>query len=75
MEPINPDTRKKVYWEMFILLLTVICTFIIPLAVVFKKDSSTGMMIFDIIITIFFGLDIFLNFNTAYEEKKAVNHR
>jgi CRP-like cAMP-binding protein len=72
MEPINPDTRKKVYWEMFILLLTVICTFIIPLAVVFKKDSSTGMMIFDIIITIFFGLDIFLNFNTAYEEKRQL---
>lgn len=36
MEPINPDTRKKIYWEMFILLLTILCTFIMPLAVVFK---------------------------------------
>ena len=70
MKPISPDSEKKIFWEMFILFLTILCTFILPLSVVFNYASSAGMLIFDILVTLFFAVDIFFNFNTAYEEKR-----
>ncbi len=70
MKTINPDSEKKIFWELFILLLTVLCTFILPLSVVFNRGDSAAMVIFDILVTIFFSVDIYLNFHTAYEEKR-----
>ncbi|MDC7221010.1 MAG: ion transporter [Spirochaetales bacterium] len=72
MELINPDNPKKIYWELVILFLTVICTFIYPLVVIFERKTTTPMIIFDVGVTIFFAVDIFLNFHTAYEEKRKL---
>jgi CRP-like cAMP-binding protein len=70
MKLIDPDNPKKIAWEFFILVLTVLCTFILPLTVVFKKESTNGIVIFDILTTLFFSMDIFLNFHTTFEKKR-----
>lgn len=72
MKTINPENTFKVYWNLFILALTLACTFILPLAIVFDFESAVMMKVFDIVITIFFSIDIFINFNTAYEKKHTL---
>ncbi len=72
MKLISPENPKKIYWELFILALTVVCTFVLPLAVIFRWESQGWLFIFDVVITVFFSVDIFLNFQTAYEEKRRM---
>ena len=72
MKIINPNSPLKIYWELFILLLTIACTAILPLAVVFNLDSRWEMTLFDAVITLFFAIDIFLHFYTAYEDKRIM---
>lgn len=53
-------------------MMTVLCTLVIPLAVVFKQDGTLAMALFDLVVTVFFSLDIYLNFNTAFEKHRKI---
>jgi len=67
----KPDSKNIILWEFFILFATILATIVSPLIVVFNIPIRGGIQIFDVIITIVFAIDIYLNFNTAYEEKRV----
>jgi CRP-like cAMP-binding protein len=69
---IYPDSKFNTYWETFILLLTIIVGIQAPLVIVFNIKSAGIMLGFDIFVSIAFGIDIIINFITAYEERKSI---
>ena len=63
---IYPDSRFKVFWEVYILLVTVAVTIVAPLILVFNLMMTPFFITFDILVTITFAVDIVIQFNTAY---------
>jgi len=71
-EPIHPDNKYRILWEFFVLLITILATIASPLIVIFDLPLKGGLLLLDIFITLVFSIDIFLNFNTAYEKRRKV---
>ncbi|MDC7232994.1 MAG: ion transporter, partial [Spirochaetales bacterium] len=69
---INPDTRKKIIWDVFILLLTILMTLVIPLVTVFHIPLHGWFLIFDFLVTVILILDIFIESHTAYSEQREL---
>ena len=67
--PLNPESRFKIAWEIYILLITVLITILAPLFVVFDMRSTRQFHIIDIIVTISFVIDIMISFNSAFMVK------
>ena len=67
---INPNDRKKIVWDSFILLLTIAITIIIPLATVFRIPMKGGLLIFDFMISLVFIVDIYLESHTGFYEQR-----
>ncbi|RKX71683.1 MAG: Crp/Fnr family transcriptional regulator [Spirochaetes bacterium] len=63
---IYPDSRFKIFWEVYILLVTVAVTIVAPLILVFNLMMTPFFITSDILVTITFAADIFIHFNTAY---------
>ena len=63
---IHPESRFKILWEVYLLIVTVAVTIVAPLMVVFEKEITPRLLIFDILVTITFTADIVINFNTAF---------
>ncbi len=63
---IHPESRFKVFWELYILVLTVLVTVVAPLIVVFQFPLSVILVIFDIVVTVSFTVDIVIQFNTGF---------
>jgi hypothetical protein len=63
---IHPESRFKLFWELYILVLTVLVTVIAPLIVVFQFPLSVILVIFDIVVTVSFTVDIVIQFNTGF---------
>ena len=63
---IHPESRFKIFWELYILVLTVLVTIIAPLIVVFQFPLSPALIVFDILVTLSFTVDIAIQFNTGY---------
>jgi len=79
---IYPDSKFKVVWEVYILLVTVAVTIVAPLIVVFELEMTPFLVFFDILVTLTFAFDIFVQFNTAYgglheliTDRKAIARR
>ena len=79
---INPDSRFKVIWEIYILIMTVAVTIVAPLMVVFKLVMTPFFINFDILVTFTFAADIIIHFNTAFRfrhelitDRKAIARR
>ncbi|MBI9101108.1 MAG: ion transporter [Spirochaetales bacterium] len=71
---IHPQGNFKVFWEAFVLLLTLIMTIIAPLMVVFEIPSKGPFLVFDLILTTFFTIDIYVNFHTSLLVKRKEIH-
>jgi len=69
---IYPDSRFKIFWEVYILLVTVAVTIVAPLIVVFELKMTPALIIFDILVTLTFAFDIFIQFNTAFRKRHEV---
>ena len=73
---IHPESRFKVVWEIYILIITVAVTIVAPLTVVFRLAMTPALWAFDILVTLTFAADIVIQFNTAYfEHRKLVTDR
>ena len=66
MEVIHPESRFKILWEIYLLLITIAVTIVAPLMVVFEMTITPTLLIFDIVVTITFTVDIIIHFNTAF---------
>lgn len=63
---VNPDSKFKTIWDNIILITTVGVAFETPFVIVFKIPLSGPFLIFSVIVTGIFTLDIIINFNTAF---------
>ncbi len=79
---IHPDSRFKIIWEVYILIVTVAVTIVAPLILVFNLAMTPQFIVFDILVTLTFAADIFIQFNTAYgsrheliTDRKAIARR
>ncbi len=79
---IYPDSRFKVIWEVYILIMTVAVTIVAPLMVVFNLVMTPFFITFDILVTFTFAADIIIQFNTAFKvrhelvtDRKAIAKR
>ncbi|VDA99708.1 hypothetical protein S1OALGB6SA_781 [Olavius algarvensis spirochete endosymbiont] len=68
---IYPDSRFKVLWEFYVLLVTVAATIVAPLIVVFRITITPSLIALDALITLTFIADIVVQFNTTY----SVRHK
>jgi len=66
MPVIHPESRFKVVWEVYILIMTVAVTIVAPLIVVFRLPSTPFLVGFDILVTLTFAADILIHFNTGF---------
>ncbi len=69
---ISPNSIFKVVWEAFVLLLTLLMTIIAPIMVVYDIPSTGGFLVFDIVLTVFFTIDIYINFSTSLQVKRKI---
>lgn len=69
---IHPESRFKVVWEVYILIITVAVTVVAPLIVVFDLEMTPILWIFDILVTLTFAVDIVVQFNTGYFEHREL---
>ncbi len=79
---LNPESRFKVVWEVYILFMTVAITILAPLMVVFDIALSPALWTFDIIVTLTFAVDIVIQFHTGFlvrqelvTDRKAIARR
>lgn len=73
---INPDSRLKTIWDNIILIVTVAVAFETPTVLVFRIPLSGPFLIFSIVVTVIFSIDIVINLNTAFHrEGKLVKKR
>jgi hyperpolarization activated cyclic nucleotide-gated potassium channel 2 len=63
---IHPESRFKIYWEVYLLIMTVAVTIVAPLMVVFQLTMTPLLLAFDILVTISFAIDIVIQFNTGF---------
>ncbi|CAE7832297.1 Kcnh6, partial [Symbiodinium microadriaticum] len=64
---INPHWRVKMYYDLFIIVCTIVSVFTLPLRFGFNIPDSTGWIVYDVIIEMAFLSDMGLEFVTAYE--------
>ena len=74
----DPSGRKKVAWDFFIGFVVFYSIISIPLRMSFEIEISCTLFVLDWIETSFFGMDLFVNFNTAVQEpitEKLITNR
>ncbi len=72
---IDPAHKAKVAWDMFISVLVIISAIVIPYRLVFHPEQYQFGFWFDPlywIVTVFFCLDFFLHFNTAFQHRQRL---
>jgi hypothetical protein len=68
-KPLHPDDDLKIYWDISLMVLLVIIGVITPFRVCIVDDEDQEYwIIFDYMTDFLFGLDLLLNFFTAYYE-------
>ena len=68
MKIIEENSRFRVVWEIFIILLAMVSIFKIPYDLVFENSNYLSSLFLVLVIDILFILDIFLNFHCSYRE-------
>ncbi len=63
--PLHPESKFKIYWEIYILIITVVLTIISPLQIVFPSINSSFTVFIDSIGSFTFFSDIVIKFNTG----------
>jgi CRP-like cAMP-binding protein len=74
---IHPENTKKVLWDIFQGVLIVYSVITVPYRMAFLVPTNVGWDVSNTIIDILFGVDIILNFFTAYfdDEGKLISER
>ena len=66
---IVPNGTFRTSWDVFIMLLIFYDVIMVPLTIAFDVPLPNWLEIWDIVMTICYILDIFLNFNTGFYDK------
>ena len=70
LQIINPNNKKKILWDVLILVLTIVITLIIPLITVYRIPMKGALLFFDFVISMIFILDIYLESHTGFYEQR-----
>jgi len=65
-KPFEPDSNFKIIWEFFLSIFIFYQLVYLPLQMTFDLPDSDFMIAIDLIQTVYFIADIFVNFHTAY---------
>lgn len=66
-----PSNPKREFWDFVVLICTLYVAVEIPFRIALDYHFGSYLYIFEVVITVLFTVDIFINFNTAI--KKGVN--
>ena len=55
----------KVFWDLWILIILLIVSLIVPVRLAFVEEDSSSWFLFYIVTDLFFLIDIILTFNTS----------
>lgn len=69
---IMPDSRFKTFWNLTVILLLGYTSTVVPFQVAFVDHDTNFSILLNYLIDILFGVDIIVNFLSAYETR---NHR
>lgn len=64
---IMPTDKFKLYWNLIIIFMLFYTATYMPYQICFLENSSGTMKVFEYIMDVLFGIDIFVNFISAYE--------
>lgn len=70
-----PDSKFKTFWNITIILLLAYTSTVVPFQVAFINHDSDFATILNYLVDLLFGVDIFVNFFSAYEmrnQKKEI---
>ena len=70
---IMPNSKFKTLWNLIIILLLGYTSTVVPFQVAFVDTDSFATIIFNYTVDILFGIDIIINFFSAYELANAKN--
>lgn len=68
---VMPNSKFKMYWDFFIIILSIYNAIMIPFIFVYSIELNVFFEILDRFIDIIFVADIVINFRTAYENSKT----
>ena len=68
---LQPRSSFKVGWDVFVATLILYCVVAFPFFVGFSVTPDQPLAIFNYVVDCFFGVDIVLNFMTAYTDKET----
>ena len=67
-----PDSKFKTAWNIIIILLLLYTAIFVPFKIAFIIEADGLIMkCFEWLVDILFGIDIFINFISAYEDRNA----
>ena len=62
----------KVFWDLWILIILLIVSLIVPVRLAFVEEDSSSWFLFYIVTDLFFLIDIILTFNTSIADAQSV---
>ena len=71
-----PDSLGKIFWDTFIMAITILNIFYIPTKLAFEielEDDGLSYFLLEYIPTWVFIIDVLLNFNTAFYDEGKIN--
>lgn len=69
---IMPDSKFKTFWNITVILLLLYTSTVVPFQVAFVDKDTNFAILVNYFVDILFGIDIIVNFFSAYETR---NHR
>ena len=63
-----PDSKFKAFWNIIIITLLLYTALFVPFKISFITIESLGLVIFEWVVDIIFGIDILVNFLSATED-------
>ena len=73
-----PNDRFKTLWTIVIVILLIYTAIFVPYKIAFIEDESTFLTVLEAMVDILFGVDIFISFCSAVEDKSGkliVDHK
>lgn len=70
---LQPEAKEKITWDWVMIVLTLYSLVIIPWNAAFSPATGSTMFPLDMTVTVFFFMDIVVNFRTAYPDHQGNN--
>ena len=72
--PLLPESNFVAIWNVILIFILFLTIIFVPIRVTFVQDNPLSWEIFDIVLDVFFGIDIVMNFLSAYynTQKKLI---